>query len=52
MMARRWNHDMFQGSGGGPRPLAAAVASSGPVKVNVSNLDYGVSDSDIKVRLL
>ena len=54
----RWNHDMYQGGGGGrgggggggrmPPPLMG-MATSGPVKLTISNLDYGVSDSDIRV---
>ncbi|XP_017785400.1 PREDICTED: THO complex subunit 4 [Nicrophorus vespilloides] len=45
-----WKHDLFEGYG--PRKLAAvraAVQSSmGPTKLMVSNLDFGVSDSDIQ----
>jgi len=33
----RWSHDMFQGP----------VARSGPAKLLIANLDFGVSDSDI-----
>lgn len=28
---------------------AVRAASTGPTKLNITNLDYGVSDSDIKV---
>ncbi|KAJ8947002.1 hypothetical protein NQ318_019083 [Aromia moschata] len=45
-----WKHDLFEGYG--PRKVAAAraavQASMGPTKLMVSNLDFGVSDSDIQ----
>ncbi|XP_045473761.1 THO complex subunit 4 [Harmonia axyridis] len=45
-----WKHDLFEGYG--PRKLAAAramvQANMGPTKLLVSNLDFGVSDSDIQ----
>lgn len=44
MTAGRWSHDMYQGSGAG----RMAPQSMGPVKLNISNLDYGVTDSDIR----
>ncbi|KAJ1532286.1 hypothetical protein ONE63_000899 [Megalurothrips usitatus] len=44
----RWQHDMFTGA----RPLSGRtggpITGGGPTKLLVSNLDYGVSDSDIK----
>ncbi|KAK3908466.1 Aly/REF export factor 2 [Frankliniella fusca] len=43
----RWTHDMFTGG----RPISRTggiVSGGGPTKLLVSNLDYGVSDSDIK----
>lgn len=45
-----WKHDLFEGYG--PRKVAAARAAlqsnMGPAKLLVSNLDFGVSDSDIQ----
>merc|ERR1719319_357705 len=40
----QWDHDMY-GNGGGGR--VAALTTSGPGKLLVSNLDFGVSESDI-----
>ncbi|KAF5272070.1 hypothetical protein FQA39_LY01153 [Lamprigera yunnana] len=45
-----WKHDLFEGYG--PRKIAAArslvQSSLGPTRLTVSNLDFGVSDSDIQ----
>lgn len=45
-----WKHDLFEGYG--PRKVAAArslvQSNVGPTKLMVSNLDFGVSDSDIQ----
>ncbi|KAL1490275.1 hypothetical protein ABEB36_012996 [Hypothenemus hampei] len=45
-----WKHDLFEGYGA--RKVAAAratvQATMGPTKLMVSNLDFGVSDSDIQ----
>jgi len=45
-----WKHDLFEGYG--TRKVAAArslvQSSLGPTKLMVSNLDFGVSDSDIQ----
>ncbi|KAK8396305.1 hypothetical protein O3P69_005389 [Scylla paramamosain] len=40
----RWSHDLYQGGGGGGGGLRQ---TSGPAKLLISNLDFGVSDSDI-----
>lgn len=44
----RWNHDMYQGGGGGG---GGRIQQSGPAKLLISNLDFGVSDSDIHVSV-
>ncbi|KAL7632755.1 UNVERIFIED_CONTAM: hypothetical protein RMT77_016956 [Armadillidium vulgare] len=38
----RWSHDMYYGG------ASAVRTSGGPTKLNITNLDFGVSDSDIK----
>lgn len=45
----RWQHDMFAGGRQLAGRTGGAVGGGGPTKLLVSNLDYGVSDSDIKV---
>lgn len=49
-MNSAWKHDLFEGYGA--RKVAAAratvQATMGPTKLMVSNLDFGVSDSDIQ----
>jgi len=46
-----WAHDMFQGRSsarqGAPRPLMG-INTSGPIKLIVSNLDYAVTEDDVK----
>ncbi|XP_050310806.1 THO complex subunit 4 [Anthonomus grandis grandis] len=45
-----WKHDLFEGFGARKVAAARAVvqATMGPTKLMVSNLDFGVSDSDIQ----
>lgn len=44
----RWSHDMYQGGGGGGGGARTQMVT-GPAKLLISNLDFGVSDSDIHV---
>ncbi|PSN53253.1 THO complex subunit 4 [Blattella germanica] len=48
----KWQHDMFDGSGtkkmGRMGGFSIGSVASGPAKLLVSNLDFGVSDSDIQ----
>lgn len=44
-----WEHDLFDpGQQGGPRGRSVGGLSTG-TKIVISNLDFNVSDSDIKV---
>lgn len=44
-----WQHDMYSGQMGGyPAPAAKAAAIETGTKLYISNLDYGVSNEDIK----
>ncbi|XP_026473010.1 THO complex subunit 4-like isoform X2 [Ctenocephalides felis] len=45
-----WKHDMFDGFGGKKTVMRRSdgAASVGPTKLMVSNLDFGVSESDIQ----
>jgi len=48
----QWNHDLYQNGKRGGAGAAAAAAlvqpSSGPAKIVISNLDFGVNDADIQ----
>lgn len=44
----RWQHDMFAGGRQLSSGRGGIVSGGGPTKLLVSNLEYGVSDSDIK----
>ncbi|XP_064406484.1 uncharacterized protein LOC135351429 [Halichondria panicea] len=45
----KWQHDMFQGApGGGGIGIRTGTAGGQGAKLLISNLDFGVSDSDIK----
>merc|ERR1719499_1464082 len=44
-MNNTWQHDRFQNRG---RPGALSLSTSGPGKLMVSNLDFGVSETDIQ----
>lgn len=41
-----WQHDMFDG---GVAPVKRVGGGSGDGKLHISNLDFGVNDSDIQV---
>lgn len=45
MPGGKWEHDKFQAS------RSPGMGAAAPTKLLISNLDYGVSDSDIQVRL-
>jgi hypothetical protein len=57
-MGGKWQHDMFQGDFNGVTPQAQGFGGrqgGGPptaAKLMISNLDYGVSDDDIKVAII
>lgn len=46
----KWSHDLFRGGRGGAAAAAGgSLTTSG--KITISNLDFGVNDKDIKVRI-
>lgn len=45
----RWEHDMYDGVGGRSRAANFPSFGGGSAKLLVSNLDFGVSDSDVTV---
>ena len=48
----KWQHDMYQGGGrGGGMSLRTGTRGGKGSKLLISNLDYGVSDSDIRVSV-
>lgn len=47
----RWTHDMYRGGNSGlfaPPPLMGGGGGGGNIKLNIINLDFGVTDSDIR----
>lgn len=44
----KWLHDMYSGQAGASGGLRRS-SLGGPAKIVISNLDFGVSDKDIKV---
>ena len=48
-----WQHDMYDGAGNtGNQHFGGGLKTPGPGKLLVSNLDFGVNDSDIKELFL
>merc|ERR1719431_2055616 len=47
-MNSQWQHDRFQGQPGARPGRPAALTTAGPGKLMVSNLDFGVSETDIQ----
>lgn len=47
-MNSQWQHDRFQGQSGARQGRPAALTTAGPGKLMVSNLDFGVSETDIQ----
>ena len=48
-MNGQWDHDLYQNS---RRSSSAGGSSNGPAKLVISNLDFGVNDQDIRVKIL
>ena len=46
----QWKHDLFE-EGSGPAPLKPNMGIETGTKVVISNLDFGVSNEDIKVHI-
>jgi len=44
----RWKHDLYEGPRGKSIQAAGILTGGGPAKLLISNLDFGVSDSDIQ----
>lgn len=49
----QWDHDLYQnGNALRNRAIAGnAAVSTGPAKLVISNLDFGVNDADIQVHI-
>ena len=51
-MGDKWQHDMYENGSGGVTPTTPTRGNTaGTGKLHISNLDYGVSDDDIRVSL-
>lgn len=58
-MTNKWQHDMFEyfgskkgvGRNAGAGMATGGAVTGGPAKLLVSNLDFGVSDTDISVSI-